>query len=311
MKQIILIFVSIFVLISFLNAKSSIELKKHEVQPGQTLFFISKLYDVSIDDIRKTNPEIENDLIIRPGQILKIEQNIALDETPKDVKYVKHVVQSKETLYSISKQYNVGVDEIIRMNQLETPAIQVGQLLRVKEIKLEKEAIYAPEMLSKKEIEKVKAEKEITVDKKDAVKFKDTPKDPIPENTVSKTDSDLLKMLFDGYDTNVYTMKKEKGIGNFLEQDQNNVYLALVDGVKKDAVIRVRNLMNNKVVYLKVIGKLSPKDLEKNVSLKISKAAANDLNIIEDRFLAEWSWYEANPNTKETEQKDPVFFDDF
>lgn len=310
MKQIILIFVPFFMLFGILNAQSTIELKRHEVQPGQTLFFISKLYDVSIDVIRKTNPEIENDLIIRPGQVLKIEQAVILDETPKDVKYVKHTVQSKETLYSISKQYNAGVDEIIRMNQLETPSIQVGQVLRVKEIKLEKEAIYAPDMLSKKEIEKVKAEKEITVDKKDAVKFKDTPKDPIPEDVSSpKTDSDLLKLLFDGYDAKDFTMKKEKGIGIFLEQDDNNVYLALVDGVKKDVVIRVRNLMNNKVVYLKVIGKLSPKDLEKNVSIKISKAAARDLNIIEDRFLAEWSWYEAN--SKSDEKKEPVFFDDF
>lgn len=313
MKQIIFIFVSFFLLISFLNAQSSVEIKNHEVQAGQTLFFISKLYDVSIDEIRKNNPEIENDLIIKPGQILKIRQKVEVSETPSDVKYQKHIVQSKETLYSISKQYEISIDEIIRMNQLETPAIQVGQSLKVKEIKLQKEAIYEPKVFSKKEIDNVKPEKEVAVDKTDVSNFKDTVNSPKNNNSnlISKTDSDLFKLLFDGYDSENHTIKKEKGIGNFLEQDQENVYLALVNDVEKDAVIRVRNLMNNKVVYLKVIGKLSPKDLEKNVSLKISKAAANDLNIIEDRFLAEWSWYEVNPNSKKEEKREPVFFDDF
>ncbi len=48
-----------------------------------------------------------------------------------DKNYITHQVQTGETLYSLSKKYNVHIDEIITANQLEEPVLKVGQTLRI------------------------------------------------------------------------------------------------------------------------------------------------------------------------------------
>lgn len=45
---------------------------------------------------------------------------------------VNHVVQAGDTLYGLSKKYNVTVDELKRLNKLRTNALDLGQVLRVK-----------------------------------------------------------------------------------------------------------------------------------------------------------------------------------
>ncbi|MEY3598672.1 MAG: D-gamma-glutamyl-meso-diaminopimelic acid endopeptidase CwlS precursor [Bacteroidota bacterium] len=48
------------------------------------------------------------------------------------VEYYMHKVEQGQTLYSISKLYNVGVKEIQKSNQLGTEGIQLGQILKVR-----------------------------------------------------------------------------------------------------------------------------------------------------------------------------------
>ena len=85
----------------------------------------------------------------------------------------------------------------------------------------------------------------------------------------------------------------------------------MVNNIPAGQIVKVRNLMNNKVIYLKVVGPVSEKDAGQNISIKISKSAANDLNIIEDRFLSEWSWYQLGSSDKKTDSKAIDTFDDF
>src|SRR6478736_282588 len=89
----------------------------HKVQPKETLFSISKLYNVSVDDIKSWNYMTDNSLSV--GQDLRIKKSgsasetkpIATETKPAEVKSGKgtHTVAAGETLYSISKQYNITV----------------------------------------------------------------------------------------------------------------------------------------------------------------------------------------------------------
>jgi LysM repeat protein len=54
------------------------------------------------------------------------EQNPATGSNPKKV---LHVVQTKETLYAISKKYGVPVNAVKEWNQLESEALKIGQEL--------------------------------------------------------------------------------------------------------------------------------------------------------------------------------------
>ena len=259
---------------------------KHTVEPGQTLYFISKKYNLSVDELRKSNPEILEDLIIKPGQELQIPiKNVP---TKVDIdNYKVHIVQTKETLFSISKMYNVTVDDLITMNNLENPNINIGQELKVQKMSVNNEAMFNTPTKEKK-------------------------KNGVGENEVTMNENVLLyKQLFDSYNSPANTLLKDKGIGNYLDGNSTGAYLAMVNNVPAGQIVKVRNLMNNKVIYLKVVGPVSDKDAGQNISIKISKSAANDLNIIEDRFLSEWSWYKLGDAEVKPDTETNAPFDDF
>ncbi|MFP4042203.1 MAG: LysM peptidoglycan-binding domain-containing protein, partial [Bacteroidales bacterium] len=85
----------------------------HIVEKGQTLFSISRAYDVSQKAIAKENPDI---LIgLRAGQALKIPYNPSEEDRVQHrdtINYNYHTVSKGETLFSLSRQYDVPVDKI-------------------------------------------------------------------------------------------------------------------------------------------------------------------------------------------------------
>ena len=130
---------------------------EHQVVAKQTLYSISKMYGVEKEEIIRLNPEIENG-IIKIGQILRIpvsdktkaqvQDNVAKqinsDKTtvqhevkaqqpvlPKK-KYVTYEVKSrKETLYGISKQFGVSINEIIEANPYAQDGIKKDDILQI------------------------------------------------------------------------------------------------------------------------------------------------------------------------------------
>lgn len=290
----------------------------HLVEPGQTLYFIAKKYDMDIDQLRALNPEIGDDLIIRPGQALMVQSMPETPEVPTaipDGEY--HIVRTKETLYSLSRIYDVSVDDLIEWNDLDNPNIRIGDSLLVRPVN--EEALFTtgdevtdavtdafvadvtprpdppvtpPGTAAIEPIDtlaRASAETDTPIDSMAA-----TPADDAFERAdPSDEDPDLFKEFFEMDRSKGADLVQEKGISNYLASPTGTPsYLALVDGVDEGRIIRVRNLMNNKVVYVKVVGRLPASDAQRNISLKISETAARDLNVLEERFLAEWSYYD-------------------
>lgn len=113
----------------------------HEVQPKETLYALSRKYNVPIEKIVQQNPELVDGLKV--GQRLRIPRLVVGSE--KTVQVVenqaktaempaaeprKHIVQSKETLYSISRLYGTSVEELVELNGI-TSAIKVGDTLLI------------------------------------------------------------------------------------------------------------------------------------------------------------------------------------
>lgn len=98
----------------------------HVVQSGDTLWKISRTYNVSISSIVQTNAMADpNRLIV--GQSLVI-------PTPDDV----HVVRPGETLWMIARMYNVTVQDLARENNIANPnVIYVGQRLAIPKPQIE------------------------------------------------------------------------------------------------------------------------------------------------------------------------------
>lgn len=93
----------------------------HTVEKGRTLYALAKEYNVQQNDIIVLNPEIV-DNGIKEGQVIKIpvlkikEEQKSEKEVEETPKYITHNVSAGETLYSLSKQYNVSIDDIKNVN---------------------------------------------------------------------------------------------------------------------------------------------------------------------------------------------------
>ncbi len=110
----------------------------HTVQQGETLFSISRQYDVTVDQIREWNGLRDN--VIRVGQELIVGsgRQPARQEQPErpqprtDQETIVHTVEPGQTLFRISQIYNVSVEEIRRWNNLTDNLISIGQKLEIR-----------------------------------------------------------------------------------------------------------------------------------------------------------------------------------
>ncbi len=106
----------------------------HIVKKGETLYGISKAYGVTEKEISKENPVLVTGL--QAGMVLKIpfveEKKVPSEENMAAEKYVIHVIKEGETLYSLSRQYQVSVDDILQLNPgLKVDDIPLGTRLRI------------------------------------------------------------------------------------------------------------------------------------------------------------------------------------
>jgi len=90
----------------------------HIVTNKQTLYGIAKLYDVNQNEIIALNPEVVDGL--KEGQVLKIPikeaQKPKIEIEDKNKSHYHHTVEKGETLYSLSKMYNVSIDSLVKVN---------------------------------------------------------------------------------------------------------------------------------------------------------------------------------------------------
>lgn len=89
------------------------------VKSGDSLYSIAKKYNTTVNELMKYNNLTSNLLSI--GQVLKIPATDSI--------ITNYTVKSGDTLYSISKKYNITVDEIKRKNNLTNNTLSIGQTL--------------------------------------------------------------------------------------------------------------------------------------------------------------------------------------
>jgi membrane-bound lytic murein transglycosylase D len=116
--------------------------KVHIVVEGETLYGISRIYNISVESIKSWNELASNALKL--GQKLTVAPNSTSETSPEDVvnkeevvnktdkvKSIIHKVESGETLYGISRKYAVDVDEIVNWNNLKSTSLSLGQKLTI------------------------------------------------------------------------------------------------------------------------------------------------------------------------------------
>ena len=100
----------------------------YEVQKGDNLFSIAKKFNVSLEDLKKWNNL--NDLNIDQGSKLAL-INKGKAQATESTEVSEHIVEKGENLLSISKKYNVSVEEIKDWNKIQDNTVLLGSKLIV------------------------------------------------------------------------------------------------------------------------------------------------------------------------------------
>lgn len=113
----------------------------HKLQSGETIYFLSKKYSVSENEIVQSNPGIDinklplgYEVAIPRKAFMNVKENFASQQT----KAYYHKVINGETMASIARKYSLTVRELRRENR-DVRFPQVGDYLRIPGMKISEE----------------------------------------------------------------------------------------------------------------------------------------------------------------------------
>ncbi|MEO9475809.1 MAG: LysM peptidoglycan-binding domain-containing protein [Cyclobacteriaceae bacterium] len=239
--------------------------KTHIVKSKETLFAISRMYGLTVDELKQLNGLESNSLNL--GQVLNVSTtggetvvSIPEEEEEEEVEIEKSVapgfneylVQSGDMLETIARKFNVRPDSIVIWNQLSNTYLAIGQRLVIKG------EVDSLVQMTQPEIEETGySQKSKMIDA-----------------------SGFAKVLEEGV---------AKKIENVVETDK---YLAMHRTLKVGSMIEVRNLMNNKKVFVRVVGRLPNTGLNQNTLIRLTPICFSKLGVIDPTARVEISYYE-------------------
>ncbi|MFN0275785.1 MAG: LysM peptidoglycan-binding domain-containing protein [Chitinophagales bacterium] len=252
---------------------------------------------------------------------------------------ILHTVTGGETLYSIARKYSISFEQLMELNpELTNYNLQPGQKIHapaitfVKETETEfnpvtetpdkivepeivaNEPVLAPEEKQEGIVEETKnensQEKTVITEKENATNPVETESETrdIQSSTLPVTDKNKpFSTTFAEYTYRTdLTSSSEKGVATWIDGSNdlsttNERFYALHNTAPIGSVIKIRNLMNNRTIYAKVIGTLSEDEVKGKVMVKLSAGAAQKLNVLDNRFVVEATFF--NEKNTSTSQK--------
>jgi LysM repeat protein len=261
---------------------------KHIVAEKETLYSVARLYGISVDDLRQmnklTSDALSNgqELTIKRGNSAPEQPVVKSNTTPAISLKGVHIVVSKETLFSISKQYNISVDQLKKWNNLNSNELSLGQTLFV----------VAPENQGMKTTNTIVTEQQpvkttTTTNPAQTVIAAEQPVSVSPPaQPVINTPVKISEAYKDGKEV------REAGLAELIEGTQGNrKYLALHRNAPIGTILKVKNQLNDREVFVRVIGQLPDTGGNDKLVIKISKSAYDRLSAIDNKFMVEVTWY--------------------
>ena len=248
---------------------------KHIVVEKETMYSIARLYGLTVDELRKLNGLSDTSLSL--GQELVIKKSGTAGEataktpsTPVQNTKGVHTVAAKETLFSVSRLYGVSIDQLKEWNGLSTNELKLGQTL----------IVAAPAAATSVVI--------VAPVTQEPVKTT-APTTTTPSQNTTPIVSTPIK-ISEGYKDGKEV--REIGLAELIEGTQGNrKYLALHRTAPTGTILKIKNQMNDREVFVRVIGQLPDTGNNDKLVIKISKSAYDRLSAIDPKFMVEVTWY--------------------
>ena len=270
----------------------------HTVAAKETMYSISKIYNVTIDEIKQWNNLSDNALSIGQQLIIK-KGNSTTSSSPQATtantsaasKKGVHTVAPKETMFSISKLYGISVAQLKDWNKLPGNEISIGQELIVAPPMAETarnntatqntSSPQAAPVAQTTPLATQNVPPTAETKKEPATQPGTSPKQGAGEQTIRVSES--VKSADEVLQT---------GLAELIEGTSGNrKYLALHRTAPIGTIMKVRNEMNSREVFVRVMGKLPDTALNDKLVIKISKSAYDRLGAIDPRFRVEVTYY--------------------
>ncbi len=198
----------------------------YTVKRGDTLYSIARQYNTTVDRLKALNNLNSNTLSV--GQVLILDEETGME--PGNGNNEIYTVESGDTLYKIANRFNISVEDIIELNNLNSTILTVGQQLLIpSEIIIEEPYI------------------------------------PIDPNTYQVQPGDTLYKIANNFNTTVDEIKKLNNltsntlsIGQVLNIGNTNIPSTQTYTVQRgDSLWLIANKLNTTVDELKRINNLS------------------------------------------------------
>ncbi|MXV50693.1 LysM peptidoglycan-binding domain-containing protein [Pedobacter sp. HMF7647] len=250
----------------------------YKIEPKETYYLLGRKYGVS----PKTIIDFNNNKSLHPGTQIKIpterpfqtEAPANTDKAPAKVydegQLIDYKVGAKETLYSISKRFNIPVEDIERINNLKGTALRVGQVIKVPQ---------------NSDVATKTSEGEQKIIKATPVKVPVTTVDtPVTASDTSSLDPEAKLRIA----ANRYGLKQqsERGVAVWIadESVDPTKMLVLHRSAPVGTIIKITNPMTEKSTFAKVVGKFTENETTHDVIIVVTKATADVLGALDKRF---------------------------
>lgn len=283
----------------------------HQVEAKETLYAISRRYNVPVTVILANNPSSDGGISV--GKLLRVPY------TPKPKQAataVTHAVAQGETLYSIARQYNVTVDELKKWNNLTDNEISLGQTLNIGKSApvietppklIEQQSVSSTHTVAAKEtlyslarqynvtVQQLKEWNNLTSDelKLGATLYVVQPKYANTNQPISVASKPVTTMqaTLKVNERIIGTEEvKEQGMAELMEGTEGNrKYLAQHKTIKPGTILKVKNLATNQEVFVRISSVLSGADAD--VIMRLSKSAFIQLGGVEGKLKIEVTSY--------------------
>lgn len=299
----------------------------HKVKSKETLSTISKKYKKTLTQLKKANPNIAKGGL-QIGQLVKIptgkkavKQETVADNTPEEedvpslpnnVGEITHTVKSKQTLFSIAKEYKVSVNDIKKWNNLTTAnSLKLGQSLVIKtreDIAPTPKTAPVEEVQTKTETPKETVEKTMnnasSAEPKPKPSSNTEPDEPIKQESARvavalkepspqpEIDPDKVKVTTStAVNASGYSKITETGLAELMgEAVESTKFLALHKTAPIGTLIQVKNPMTGVAIFVRIIGKLPDNNANDKIIIKVTKKVRERIGALNNRFPVEISY---------------------
>jgi LysM repeat protein len=262
----------------------------HTVKSSETLFSISRAYNVQVDDLKKWNQLADNNISIGQKLVIKSDRSPSAGENTRQLvppNAKTHTVEESQTLYSISRMYGVSTEDLRAWNNLGSNSLNIGQVLIVSSPGTQKtETTSNSSMLPAEErtiqpkaVDRSGEQLSESANKVPKVEPVIVPPAVVKEEKVDdKIEAPAEKVV-------------QRGLADVIENSADTKkYLAMHRDAPIGTIMQVKNEMNNQTVFVRIVGGIPGTGDNNKVILKISKKAYDRLGAVDSRFPVELSY---------------------